>query len=212
MTQIIFRAFATAAQAESAIREMRAAGVGRQFVTVVSPPTGVSETEARAQIVGALQKAQIQIARAQTLAPRVLNGETILVVAAPFGFAMPAINSMEDSGGVIIGAPEPGERYIAVGEIAALFSEIFSLPVLAKSGPILSNSLGLPTLLKSGKALGFGHLVGANAKSYTGFLGLPLLAGSRAASYTGLLGLPLLSKSDGPYKGFLGLPLLTRKS
>lgn len=210
MSQIVFRVFGTAAQAETARRKLNDLGLGR-MTTVVSPPANGDES-ARPHLATALQKAGLRIARAQPLASRILAGDTVIVVNAPFGFAMPAITAMEDAGALVIGPPDPGERYIAVGEIAALFSEMLSLPVLAQPGPILSSSLGLPTLLSGGKPTGFGNLIGTKAKSYTGFLGLPLLAGTRSTRYTGFLGLPLLAGGDGPYKGFLGLPLLTKKS
>jgi hypothetical protein len=213
MTQIIYRAFGNAAQADQAVKALRVLGLGGRQITVVEPPAGASGgADVQEKLVATLKDARIRIARARDLAQRIVNGDTVVCVAAPFGLAMPAINALEEAGPLDLGFEEPGEAYVAAGEVAAAFSEALSLPVLTRPGPVLSRFFGLPTLLPAGKALGFGHLLGTGAKPYSGFLGLPLLSGGSAGKRTGFLGLPLLSGNGDAYKGLLGLPLLTRKS
>jgi hypothetical protein len=191
MTQTICRLYGTAENAEAAVKELHELGFGDEELQVVKPREGAS-TEELAEMI---RKCYVYKLEAKAYAEGVQRGNTLVVVHAGFGWAMPAIVAMERCKPVASGVPDWGEHRLDWDE-AAPFSSAFHLPLLSEGAAPFSSFWGLPVLSKSGG-------------SKTSMLGLPLLSGG-SGEYKSFLGLPLLSSNPAPLSSMLGLPTLKR--
>ena len=190
MSQTITRMYANAERANAAAHELK----NNRFVAFddVHVITGGAQPNGDA-IVASIMKALVLKAHARVLAEGVKRGGALVVVHAPFGCAVEAIDILESHGPVDSGVPDARDAPVAWDD-AAPCSSALHIPVLLSDASTFSTFWNVPPLLKGGATTGSA-------------LGLPEVSASRGP-FTGTIGLPLLSNKPSIFSSMLGLPVL----
>lgn len=214
MSTTITRLFDDGAQAQSAIARLRLLGFTEQAIHVVAPPAPPAPVDPEAEhaapapaadgIDAALRAAGVQSPAAGTVAARVRQGATAVIVRAPFGQATTAIDTLHAFGGVDLGLPDPYDRAFNEG---TPLSAMFGIPVLTGAAAPLSSGFGVGTLSRSEPST----TLSPEPAPLSRLLSLPVLSGGGSVGETSM-GLPLLSHNPAPLSSLLGLPLLSRSA
>jgi hypothetical protein len=197
MAQTISRMYGSIEQANNVVAELANYGF-REDVYVVtrtgSTAAGVDQPVLSVEaITTAIMKAFVIKSDARLLAEAVRRGGVLVVVHAPFGAAVTAIELMDEMGPIPSGLPDPVIDYLPWDDGAPLSSALH-MPILTEPDASLSTFFGCPTLVSSQCAL-------------FGCIGVPALGGS-AAPLSNSTGMPLLSSKAAPLSSLFGLPLL----
>jgi len=190
MSQTIARLYDSAERANAAAHELRNNRiVVFDDVHVISGGAGASTDG----IVEAITKALVLKAHARIYAQGVKLGGALVVVHAPFGCAVDAIEILQSHGPIESGVPDGREAPIGWDD-AAPCSSALHLRVLLDDSDSFSKFWNVPPLVKSGATTGSA-------------LGLTEVKPSRGP-FSPTIGLPLLSNKASILSSMLGLPVL----
>ena len=194
MSQAIHRMYDSHERATRAAAELAADRFGRfteVFVCSQAAGSGASADE----IVASLMKAHVLKAHARVYAERVLRGQALVTVHAPFGAALTALNMLQRHGPADSGVADAMEPYLPWDEGTPL-SNLLGLRVLLADSDTFSRFWNVPALSRQGATT-------------SSALGLPELSASRGP-FTGTFGLSLISHKATPLSSLLGLPVLKK--
>jgi hypothetical protein len=213
MSSMIIRIYESVAQAATAAQQLRDEGFDHVFEFKSASGKTAAAIAERKGLVASLMEAQVWKSHAESYAERLSKGGALVMVHAPFGSALHAIEILDSHSPVAVGFNESNVEPDFVWDDAAPLSSALRLPVLTKvklpaetlSGvasltkgtAFLSDRLGIP-LLKQGVA---------HKNSSMGF---SLLSRS-ATPLSSLFGLRTLSQNPTPLSSLFGLKVLSRK-
>lgn len=208
MSEVIVRMYPSESAARGAASKLREYGYPNDWTFVVPPPgPGVPPELVDTQIIAA----HVLKRRAAVYAEGVRAGKTLVVVHAPFGRAVLAMDLLDQFGPVDTGlaiAPEPGPTW----DESAPLSSALGIPTLLRGSPTpLSSLFGMGTKVEGRSLFGFffGELA-SHRFSLSSLLGMPMLT-RNPAPLSSLVGLPLGSRKAAPFSSMLGLKLLTAR-
>lgn len=188
MSSEISRMYGSAADAQSAVEELREEGFNEIFV--VSPPAG--EQPPVSAIAALITQGRVWIEDAKIYAKGVAAGHTLVTVHAPFGSGSKISNILDSHNPVASGLPEPEPE--VVWDEAAPLSSAMHWPTKLKDPIPASRTIGLSPLTDPDW-------------SFSGMLGLSLLSDS-GKPMESRIGFPLLSDNPAPLSSMLGLPTI----
>lgn len=170
MLHPIVRMYSSSQGAAAAVAALRDWGFTDDMISVVAPGAHASEDA----LISALTAAFIERSRARHYAQAVRQGQTAVVVRAPFGKGEAAQYYL-NSAGPVSKVDAFREPMGAMWDEAAPFSSMLHLPVLAKFRPFG----GIPCVTKRGSTLcsklGIPEL-SSDPRPTTEKLGMPVLA------------------------------------
>ena len=223
----ISRLFTNSRDAASTVTELKKAGFGETRVQVIAK-TGDHVS------VDNIVRQGIGVRNARSYAKRIHQGEVLLIVDAPFGYAARATAILQRARGgdgavtdatsrqatyegVVWDEATPLSSALGIPVLtheAAPFSSFWHIPTLSRRQSGKRHSFGLPTLSHNpaplSSALGLATL-SHNAAPFSSALGLATLS-HNAAPLSRLLSMATLSRRAAPLSKALGLPVLTNNA
>jgi hypothetical protein len=210
MTTQVIRIYGSAANAAKATQHLSKAG----FEDVAQFSGGKSKgAPARTKLRDDLMKFHIWKSHAEVYADRLMKGEELVAVHAPFGTALKV--------GKIMDMYDPVDPGLALHENtrdywwddAAPLSSSLQLPILARSALFFETIAGISSLTRGSAfmsdVLGMPLLSTGSASKHSSW-GLPLLSRS-ATPLSSSIGMKTLSESATPLSSMLGLRVLSRR-
>jgi hypothetical protein len=209
VTQTIARMYDSYEHALAAVRELQTLRLWDNDVYLVSQQGNQPAGPDLDAIVTALTKAYVARAEARIYAQGIARGGSLVVVHAPFGAAIMAIEALDAHAPVPSGVSEASDRPLVWDE-AAPVSSALHMPVLLDDAATFSRFWGVPALLRRPFALfaGLPQLTSARA-SFSSRIGMAMLS-HNAAPLSSRLGMGLLSRNPTPLSSLLGLRLLSK--
>jgi hypothetical protein len=210
MTTIITRLYATPEKAAEVAAALHAGRFGKQLVSVITD-------DAAGGVRAAIGKVGVYAAAADIYAKHVAGGEALVVVQAPYGRAVQAVNLL-DTFEAVPTAVRHTEAYVESKETPKTSLSSKNLPVLLNSDVLVMSDGMFPRAVFRKNAF------------FSSLFGLPLLSGSNGpmsslietntTPFSSMFGLPTLTRSQEPKAGLvkggtplssaLGLPTLTK--
>ena len=182
----MFRVVRIYASEEAARAAVEDAGQAFETVGVIGPDEGSVDAGIKAGFIDSSQRARC----ARALG----NGQWVVGVSAPFGYAVVAERALERHAPIET-LPVP------TGSNPAPFSSALGIPVL-------SNVKSSTRLLTTNRFIFGEPKLSKKAAPFSSILNLPLLTKSQLQKST--FGIPLLSKNGTPFSSMFRLPLLTK--
>jgi BCD family chlorophyll transporter-like MFS transporter len=184
----ISRLYQTAADTSSAIADLKAAGYQDSSISTVTTADGyISPTT--------LTNRGVQKPNADEFAPQIRAGASLLLVAAPLGYAADVTEILEKPRAGDTGTPVATYEAPLYDEAAPLSSAL-GLSIISDNPTPFETVTGIPTVMK--KYWFFSNL-----------FGMPLLS-KKPAPLSTALGLKLLTENPAPFSSLLKLPLLAK--
>lgn len=208
MTTIITRLYATPDKAAEVVSALHASRFGKKLVSVIT-------ADAAGGVREAIGKAGVYAAAADIYAKHVAGGEALVVLQAPYGRAVQALNLLENFEAVPT-AVRHTEAYVESRETPKVSLSSKNLPVLLNSDVLVMSDGMFPRAVFRKNAF------------FSSLFGIPLLSGSNGpmsnliqtntTPFSSMFGLPTLTRSQEPKAGLvrgtmsssLGLPTLTK--
>jgi hypothetical protein len=210
MTQSIIRIYDSESQGSKAAEHLRKEGYADVFQ--FSSAAGKGAAAARSNLIASMMAAHIWRSHAEAYADRLTKGKSMVLVHAPFGGALNAMNVMDTYQPSETGISEAADDDEYKWDDKAPLSSALHLPVLMKNKYPAETLSGVSSLTK-GKAflsdlLGIKLLTAGSARKNTS-MGLPLLTGA-ATPLSSAIGMPTLSQNPTPLSSLFGLPVLKK--
>jgi hypothetical protein len=204
MTTMISRMYASRRRVEMAVAEL--ANAGYRDVHRFGTGEGEAPPDRPAEVQG-LRAIGLPQSTAEALADRLMSGNALVVVFAPFGKALAAQRILDSHEPVDGGVTAPAAMSAAASDATPLSSAL-GLPVLAKTQLPIQATFGMPSLTGGGwfatGAFGFGR---ANPAPFSSALGMPLLS-KGATPLSSMIGMGCLSSNPTPLSSLVGMPVL----
>lgn len=193
MSQTIFRMYASHDQALKAAHALETHRFDRfNAVHVIGRGDAHASVDA---LTAAIMKGWVLKPQAKVLAEGVARGGALVIVQAPFGSAVSALETLQRFDPIDSGVPDPEDRPPTWDE-ATPVSNVLGLRVLLDDSATFARFWNLPALSKQpvtwGTALNLPE-ISRSSGPFTGTFGMALLS-SKATILSSMLGLPVLSK------------------
>jgi hypothetical protein len=208
-TQVI-RIYGSAANAAKAAQHLTDSGF--ESVSHFKGGTGKGAPSRAAHIEDML-KFHMWKSHAESYADRLVKGESLVAVQAPFGTALKVAKIMDRYEPVSEGIAAPPDKLDFWWDDAAPLSSAFQMPVLSRMGLTFETLTGISSLTKGSgfisKWFGMPLLSPGSAKKNSS-MGLPLLSSS-PTPLSSSIGMGTLSHNPTPLSSMLGLKVLSSK-
>ena len=226
---LIARFYQQESKAQAARQDLLNMGYGPQEITLIEPvkpqPNAAGEMQLdSAEVDSRAMQAAIQLGQApENCISNLEQGQSLLVVKAPFGYAKQTIYLVDRNDPVAEAAPGTAypDRYRLISERAAPLSDFLRLKVLTGNQGSVKDFLGLPTLTGNRSFL-TGPLTMSNwSLSSMFFMGLlssslltnPSLSKPKSGrGWTRSFGFRMLIGNVSPLSSLFGIPLVSGRN
>ena len=193
MSQTICRMYANHDQALRAAQALETHRFDRfDAVHVISRGDGQASVEA---LTAAIMKGWVLKRHAKVLAEGVARGGALVIVRAPFGSGVSAIETLQRFHPIESGVPDHDETPLTWDD-ATPMSNVLGMRVLLDDSASFAKFWNVPALSKKpatwGSALNLPEISDSRGP-FTGTFGMALLS-TKATIFSSMLGLPVLSK------------------
>jgi hypothetical protein len=212
MPQKIVRIYGSAAQGSKAAAHLRDLGFEHVF-QFSGPASTTSSSSVRGALITDMMNAQLLKNHAETYANRLTNGQSLVLVHAPFGSSNNATEAMDGFEPIDVGISETNFPPVYQWDDAAPLSSALQIPVLTETRLVAETLTGVSSLTRGKAFLSdlYGiPLLSRGSADQTNSMGFPMLS-QNAALLSSALGFRTISNNATPLSSLLGLPVLSSR-